>query len=131
MSSLREFIEDSDGRGSAARLNMIVGVCVGSIVVLWLTAVNNLGGEIFGAYMLATGGVYSVGKWRESVQTVEQIRADSPNQPSDPAPIPPATVINVGQDQTPIKDAKDVSVQAKGNVTVKTDKKRGKRVGPS
>lgn len=79
-----EFIEDSDGRGSASRLNMIIGVIVGSFVVVWLACIDNLGGEIFGAYMLATGGVYSVGKWRESVQNIEQIKADSAtSQPDD------------------------------------------------
>lgn len=117
----REFVEDEKGRGSAARLNMVVGVIVGSFTVIWLTVVGNLGGEIFGTFMLATGGVYGFGKWRESVEKVEQTKADSPNQPPTvvvPAPpLGPTTTINVGGQEKPIA-AKDVNVKAEGNVNV-------------
>lgn len=89
MAGWREFIEDNDGRGSAARLNMLIGVIVGSFCVVWLTTKGNLGGEIFATFMLATGGVYAWGKTRESIERVEQTKADSPNQP-------PTTIINTG-----------------------------------
>ena len=62
----REFIEDSKGVGSSARLNMLIGVIVGSLVVILLAIKCELSGEIFAAYMLTTGGVYSFGKWRET-----------------------------------------------------------------
>lgn len=119
----REFIQNDDGVGSAARLNMVIGVLIGSIVVLWLAYHMNLGGEIFAVYMLATGGVYSWGKYRESAEKVEQIRADSPNQP--PVVMPPSqptTTINVGKSDE--LQAKDVSVKAAGNVTVTPKRKR-------
>lgn len=74
-SRLCEFIEDADGRGSAARLNMIIGVMVGSVVVLAQCFANTLTGDIFGIYMLATGGVYGFGKWRESVERVAATNA--------------------------------------------------------
>lgn len=72
-----EFVQNDEGVGSAARLNMVIGVVVGSFSVIWLTVTNNLGGEIFAAYLLATGGVYGVGKWRESVERVEQTKAEA------------------------------------------------------
>ena len=37
MTRWREFVEDDAGRGSAARLNMVIGVLVGSFAVVWLT----------------------------------------------------------------------------------------------
>lgn len=95
---LREFVEDDVGRGSAARLNMIIGVLVGSFTVIWLTVDGGIGWEIFAAYLGATGGIYGFGKWRESVVETEQIKADSPNQPppAPPQPAPLVTNINVG-----------------------------------
>lgn len=118
----REFIEDVDGRGSSTRLSALLGVFVGSIINIWLAYTDKLGGDIFGIYMACTGGMYSFGKWRESVTDVAQIKADSPNQPPVPLSTPPATVIQVGQQSSDIT-AKDVSVQAEGNVTVKGNKK--------
>lgn len=117
----REFVEDIDGRGSASRLNMVVGVLVGSFAIIWLTIKGNLGGEIFATFMLATGGVYGFGKWRESAEKVEQIRADSPNQPPvvvpPIVPLGPTTTINVSGSQK-TDDAKDVNIKAQGDVNV-------------
>lgn len=124
----REFIEEESGRGSASRLNMVIGVVVGSFTVIWLTVKDNIGGEIFATYLFATGGVYGFGKWRESVVQTEKIRADSPNQP--PVIVPPVaqpnTVIQVGQQSSEVS-AKDVSVKAEGNVSVNTRTKQRKR----
>jgi hypothetical protein len=95
------FIQEPDGKPSATRLNMVIGVLVGSFVVVWLTVKGSLGGEIFAAYLLATGGVYGVGKWRDSTERVEQIKADSPNNPpaqKAPPKLGPTTVIQVGTD---------------------------------
>lgn len=118
MSNWRQFVEDADGRGSAARLNMMIGVIVGSFTVIWLTIEGNLGGEIFATFMLASGGVYSLGKWRESAVEMQQIKADSPNQP--PEPVPPApvpnTIIQVGQQ--PDVTAKDVAIKAEGDINI-------------
>lgn len=114
----REFVEDEKDRGSAARLNMVIGVIVGSFSVIWLTVKGDLGGEIFATFMLATGGVYGFGKWRESVTEVAQIKADSPNQPADPLPPAPATVINVGQAKQEV--AKNVDMKVEGDVNVAT-----------
>ena len=44
----KEFIQDEKGIGSASRLNMIIGVMVGSFTIIWLTVKGDLGGEIFG-----------------------------------------------------------------------------------
>lgn len=71
----REFIEDSDGRGSASRLNMILGVIIGSIINMLLAMKGSLGWEIFGIYMGATGGIYGIGKWGDTKAQIEQIRA--------------------------------------------------------
>ncbi len=100
----REFVEDDNGRGSASRLNMMIGVLIGSFTVVWLTLKGNLGGEIFATFMLATGGVYGFGKWQDSKVQTEQIKADSPNpQPAPivtlPAPVN-TTNINVSQQPT-------------------------------
>jgi len=119
----REFVEDGDGRGSAARLNMVIGVIIGSITIIWLTAVNNLGGEIFASYMLATGGVYGFSKYRESAVEMQQIKSDSPNQEPAPPPQPPNTVIQVGQPASEVK-AKDVSVKAEGDINISPKSKR-------
>lgn len=117
----REFVEDDNRRGSAARLNMVLGVVVGSVVVLWLAYFDKLTEGIFGIYMLATGGIYGFGKWRESVVQTEQIKADSPNQPAvavpPVAPLGPTTVIQVGAGDKPV-DAKDVNIKAQGDVNV-------------
>lgn len=125
MDSWKDFLEEESGRGSASRLNMIIGVIVGSFTVIWLTVSDNIGGEIFATYLLATGGVYGFGKWRESVVQTEQIRADSPNPP--PVIVPPVpqpnTVIQVGQQSSEVK-AKDVSVKAEGNVNIAPKPKR-------
>ncbi len=121
-----EFFQDGDGRNSAARLNMTIGVLVGSFAVIWLTVQSNLGGEIFGTYMLATGGVYAWGKTRESMEKVEQTRADSPNPPPIVAPIipplGPTTTINVGAGKT--EKVEDANITAQGDVTVKSAPKR-------
>lgn len=109
MSTYREFFEDADGRGSASRLNMVIGVIVGSFTVIWLTVNGNLGGEIFATFMLATGGIYGFSKWRESVTDVAQIKADSPGQPIiNPLPSSPTTTIQVGPigDSMPAKRGK-------------------------
>ena len=123
----REFVEDTDGRGSAARLNMVMGVLIGSFAVIWLTVEGNLGGEIFATFMLATGGVYGFGKWRESVKDIEQIKADSPYPPVDPAPTQPATVIQVGQQPSSDVKAKDVAIKAEGNVNIAKSKPTRRR----
>ena len=123
MTKWLEFIEDSDGRGSAARLNMIVGVGIGSFVVIWLTIADKLGWEIFATFMGATGGIYGLGKWRESAVEMQQIKSDSPNQETVPVPVP-NTVINVGADKT--TKAKDVNVQASGDVNVSPKTRRKK-----
>lgn len=113
MSSWREFIEDADGRGSAARLNMIIGVVIGSFVIIWMTIAGTLGWEIFATYMGSTGGIYGMSKWRESAKDIEQIRADSPNpQPS------PTTII------TSPPETKDVNIKAQGDVNVSSKKVR-------
>lgn len=120
----REFVEDEHGRGSAARLNMVLGVIIGSFTIIWLTVKGTLGGEIFATFMLATGGVYGFGKWRESVENVEQTKANSPNPPPviiPPAPpVGPTTVIQVG-DTKPKEQVKDVNIAAQGDVNVRQD----------
>ena len=78
----REFIEDDNGRGSSARLCMVYGVLIGSVVVIRLAFMGTLGGEVFATFMFASGGIYTFGKWRESVVQTEQIKADSPNPPT-------------------------------------------------
>lgn len=129
---LREFVEDPDGRGSASRLNMVVGILVGSFAVIYLTLNNNLGGEIFGTFMLASGGIYGFTKWRESVTEVAQIKADSPYpQEAPPQPIPeavPATVINVGSGTGASKTEKvqDATIVAEGDVNVTKELKKKK-----
>lgn len=80
----REFVEDADGRGSASRLNMVIGVIVGALVVCYMTIADKLTEGIFGIFMLATGGVYGWGKYRESVERVEQTKAESPTPPAKP-----------------------------------------------
>lgn len=97
----REFIEESNGRASSKNLCMIFGVLIGGIVVLYLTFCKTLDWSIFGAFLAATGGVYSVGKWRDSTVAMEQIKADSPYPPAaTPAPAP-AAVIQVGPSGEP------------------------------
>jgi hypothetical protein len=100
----REFIEDADGRGSASRLNMVIGVLIGSVVILFLTFYCMLKSEIFATYMLATGGVYCFGKNRESAVQMQQIKSDSPSNSNSslpsPAPSsPPETPITGGGDR--------------------------------
>lgn len=113
MKEWSEFLEEDSGRGSASRLNMVVGVAVGSIVVLWMAYWDKLTEGIFGVYMLATGGIYGFSKWRESVTDVAQIKADSPNQAPEavimPSPLPTNT-INVG-----VKDSEQADVAIKPN----------------
>ena len=67
MLKLSEFLQDSKGDASSSRLNMLIGVLVGSAVVLLLAFRGTLPSDIFGFYMLSTGGVYGLGKWRETV----------------------------------------------------------------
>lgn len=64
----REFVEDESGTGSSSRVNMLLGVLIGSFVVVWMVVHNTLNEGIFGIYMLTTGGVYSFGKWRETTE---------------------------------------------------------------
>lgn len=75
--SWREFIEDSNGHGSGARLNMVVGVFIGSIVILWLTFTDRIEPNMFGIFMLATGGVYGVARWSDSSVQRAQIKSDA------------------------------------------------------
>ena len=116
MKSWTEFLEDDNGRGSSTRLSMVYGVLVGSLVVLWMAYQGNLGGEIFATFMLASGGVYVWGKTRESIERVEQTKADAPQPVAVPvAPLGPTTLIQVGSETK--KDAKDVNIEAE-NVNV-------------
>ncbi|WP_435018512.1 hypothetical protein TA3x_000486 [Tundrisphaera sp. TA3] len=118
----REFIEDDDGRGSSTRLSMVYGIAVGSFVVVWLTVHATLSNDIFLTFMLASGGVYGFGKWRESLVQQEQIKADSPNPP--PVIVPPVaapgptTVIQVGPGKP--EAVKDLNVKAEGDLNVTT-----------
>lgn len=121
MTRWREFIEDANGIGSGTRLCMVFGVFVGGVINLGLAAAGKLSGDIFGVFMFASGGVYGVGKWQERITETAQIHADSPNQPPDPLPQSPATVINVsGQQKAP-------AVQAKGPVTVRNTPRRKRK----
>ncbi len=118
----REFVEDDNNRGSSARLCMVYGVFIGSIVVLWMAYQGNLGGEVFATFMLASGGVYVWGKTRESIERVERTKAVAPQPVAVPvpvAPLGPTTVIQVGEGKA-TKDvaAKDVNVVAEGDVHV-------------
>jgi len=127
MSIFREFFTDDNGRGSASRLNMIFGVVVGGIVtLLWPLFYKQvcgkslcaapLPGEIFFTFMLATGGVYGLAKYRETTRDIEQIKADSPNQPPAPPTVvtQPSVVINTAQDGK----TKDMNVKVDGDVNV-------------
>jgi len=76
----REFLEDADSRLSSTRLCMLYGVFLGGIIVSWLTYKGTIGWEMFSAFLAASGGVYSLGKWRESAVEMQQIKSDSPNQ---------------------------------------------------
>jgi hypothetical protein len=128
MSRWREFVEDGDGRGSAARLNMVIGVIVGSITVLWFTIKENLGGEIFTAYMACTGGVYGFSKYRESAVAMQQIKSEPPYQPAEPVAPAPGAVINVNAaEQSKTADVKDVAIKAEGDVTVNGHTKRKRK----
>ena len=113
MTIWREFFQDENGVGSSSRLNMLIGVTVGSITVLWLTFKEKIGGEIFGVYMACTGGVYAWGKTRESMERVQKTKSDSPYH-EPPAPNVPNTVIQVGGQP----EVKDVAIEAKGTVNV-------------
>lgn len=96
----REFVEDANGVGSSIRLCMVFGVFLGGVVIVILTVQHALTWEMYATFLAASGGVYGWGKYRESVETVEQTRADSPNPPPAPpapapAPQPSTTNINV------------------------------------
>lgn len=138
--NLREFLEDADGRGSAARLNMMIGVIFGAIINLsWpyfyktpcgkdLSQMCSapLPAEIFFTFMLATGGVYGLGKWKETTAQIEQIKADSPNQAPTvvvpPLPLGPTTTINVGSAKT--EKIADANITAEGDVNVNKPKRK-------
>lgn len=120
---VRQFIEETNGHASSKNLCMIFGVFIGGIVVLYLTFYKTLDWSIFGAFLAATGGVYSVGKWRDSTVAMEQIKADSPYPP---ATLAPATVIQNMPSSSSDMDvpAKNVTVKAKGNVSVSKDRSK-------
>lgn len=120
MSKIIEFVQDADGRNSSTRLCMVFGVFVGGMINLWMAYEETLTESIFGIFMASAAGIYSWGKYRESTEKVEQIKADNPQ----PAPIlqaaTPATVIQVGK-----PDAHDMNVSAD---TVNVSKKVKKNV---
>lgn len=76
-----EFVQDADGRNSSTRLCMVFGVFLGGIINCYMAYQETLTEGIFGIFMGAAAGIYSWGKYRESAEKVEQIRADSPNPP--------------------------------------------------
>jgi hypothetical protein len=74
MNCFRQFFEDYEGHLSSARLCMITGMMVGSFIVVWMAISGTLDAGIFVIYMAASGGVYGVGKWRDSIEETVAIQ---------------------------------------------------------
>lgn len=88
-------------------LTIFITICVGSVVVVFMAVMDTLTGEIYAAYMLAGGGVYSFGKWQDDKTRRSAIEADA-----EPAIVP--------QSVTTINQPDAVNVQGE----VKTTRKR-------
>lgn len=122
MSFWREVFSDDTGRGSSQRLFNGIGVIVGAAVVLYLTVWKELSEGIFGIFVLATGGVYGIGQWRQSQVEIEKVKAENPQPQQVPVPVPvaplgPTTVIQVGQ--KPDSAVNDVNMDVQGDVNMR------------
>lgn len=70
---LREiFSSTGDGRTSISKIAMIVGLIVGSYVVIIQTYNNGISYDIFAIYMLCTLGANSVNKGIAMVQAIKE-----------------------------------------------------------
>lgn len=90
-----EFFEVK-GVYSMRNLTVFIGVFIGSLVVLILTAFAKLTAEIFGIYMFATGGVYGFGKWQD-----DKTRRSEIESTVEPTPVNNVTVNQPGNVNMP------------------------------
>lgn len=100
-SRFNEFFEAGDkGLFSIRNLTIFIGLVVGSFIVLLMTMLQTLTGDIFGVYMFSCGGVYSWGKWQD--ERTSRFRMDA--ESDRPAPVTnttinqPAGITNVTKD---------------------------------
>lgn len=77
------------GEFSMRNLTVFITIVAGTAVVLYMALMDTLTAEIFIAYLLAGGGVYSFGKWQDDKTSRAEIDATAP---PDPAPITNNTV---------------------------------------
>lgn len=117
MSFWREVFSDDKDRGSSQRVFNGIGVLVGAIIVLFQAFTNTLGEGIFAIFVLATGGVYGLGQYRQSQVEIEKVKAESPHPQPVPIPVPvppPAVNIQVGEGKPddPTQRVKNVDIQA-------------------
>ena len=96
---LRQLFSDDKGLASSRIVLNFVGVVVGSITVLYEAFNDKLTGDIFGLYILATGGVYGFGKFRDSQVEIERVKAENPStSPMNDVNIKAQGDVNVSKD---------------------------------
>lgn len=92
LSRFAEFFEVNRSY-SMRNLTVFITIIVASVIVLYLAArVNNAGetrlsAEMFIAYLLAGGGVYSFGKWQDDRTKRTEIDAASDQPPASAASV--------------------------------------------
>lgn len=78
-----------NGEYAVRNLTVIMGMVIGSVVVVGLAMGGKLTGEIFAIYMLASGGVYGFGKWQDDKTARTRIESEA-----GPVPNINSTTIN-------------------------------------
>jgi hypothetical protein len=64
--NLTDFLRDNDKRLSSSRLGFLVGICIASILVVFLALTASLTDGIFIGYCILVSGGYAVGKLGDS-----------------------------------------------------------------
>lgn len=75
-----DFVRDNDKRLSSSRLAYLVGVCIASILVVFLALINGLTDGIFIGYCILVSGGYAVGKYSDSFGKEAVTDVDDPTK---------------------------------------------------
>jgi len=78
----KEFLQ-VQGEYSMRNLTILITIVTATIIVLYLAYLNELGWEMFAAYLCAGGGVYSFGKYQDDKTIRSQINVDAEPSPTN------------------------------------------------
>jgi len=86
-----------NGEYAIRNLTVFIGIINGSLLVDYLAMMDHLKSEIFITYMLASGGVYSFGKWQDEKSRRSQIDSTAePDQTTNTTTINQPDKVNLG-----------------------------------